>query len=84
MTTSSDGGQTFQGEGGFRLNRELDQKVFRLHSHRGVGMHLDVHDIWIDPEDPQRMMLGNDGGLFVSWDRGQSWIWVAYWQKPIS
>ena len=73
LITSVDGGKTFQGEGGFAVNRD-PQNVFRLHAHRGIGMHLDVHDIWIDPEDPQRVMLGNDGGLYVSWNRGQTWL----------
>ncbi|MDG2013323.1 MAG: hypothetical protein P8J33_07450, partial [Pirellulaceae bacterium] len=73
LIVSTDGGKTFQGEGGFAVNRD-PKDVFRLHAHRGIGMHLDVHDIWIDPEDPQRVMLGNDGGLYVSWNRGQTWL----------
>ena len=73
LIVSSDGGKTFQGEGGFGVTKRTDE-VFRLHRHRGIGMHLDVHDIWIDPENPQRVMLGNDGGLYVSWDRGTTWL----------
>lgn len=73
LIISHDGGKTFTGEGGFAINKRRDT-VFRLHAHRGIGMHLDVHDVWIDPENPQRVMLGNDGGLFVSWDRGQTWL----------
>lgn len=73
LIVSEDGGKTFSGEGGFAINKD-PQQVFRLHPHRGIGMHLDVHDIWIDPEDPQRMMLGNDGGLYVSWNRGENWL----------
>ncbi len=73
LITSLDGGKTFRGEGGFAINRRKDE-VFRLHRHRGIGMHLDVHDIWIDPVNPQRVMLGNDGGLYVSWDRAHTWL----------
>ncbi|HML17632.1 MAG TPA: hypothetical protein VK419_11420, partial [Bryobacteraceae bacterium] len=35
--------------------------------------HGDHHDLWIDPEDPQRMIEGNDGGATVSYNRGLSW-----------
>lgn len=73
LIVSKDGGRTFAGEGGFAINKRRDT-VFRLHPHRGVGMHLDVHDIWIDPEHPQRVLLGNDGGLFISHDRGETWL----------
>lgn len=73
LIISHDGGKTFTGEGGLARNKNRED-VFRLHAHRGMGMHLDVHDIWIDPEHPERVMLGNDGGLFVSWDRGQTWL----------
>ncbi len=73
LIISTDGGETFHGEGGFAINQRRDE-VFRLHPHPGVGMHLDVHDIWIDPLHPERVMLGNDGGLYVSWDRAQTWL----------
>ena len=35
--------------------------------------HGDHHDVWIDPVDPQRMVNGNDGGIDVSLDGGQTW-----------
>ena len=35
--------------------------------------HGDNHDLWIDPNDPQRMILGNDGGACVSFNEGESW-----------
>lgn len=73
LIVSQDGGKTFEGEGGFAVNTRRDE-VFRLHPTRGIGMHLDVHDIWIDPNHPERVLLGNDGGLFVSHDRGQTWL----------
>ena len=37
-------------------------------------MHLDIHDVWIDPENPDRVILGNDGGLYISWDRARTWL----------
>ena len=35
--------------------------------------HADNHDLWIDPEDPQRMIECNDGGAVVSFNGGASW-----------
>jgi len=35
--------------------------------------HGDNHDLWIAPEDPQRMINANDGGANVSFDGGASW-----------
>jgi photosystem II stability/assembly factor-like uncharacterized protein len=35
--------------------------------------HGDNHDLWIDPNNPQRMVQGNDGGACVSYNGGQSW-----------
>lgn len=38
------------------------------------GMHVDNHAIWIDPANPAHMLIGNDGGLYRSYDRGENWI----------
>jgi photosystem II stability/assembly factor-like uncharacterized protein len=35
--------------------------------------HGDAHDLWIDPSDPNRVILGSDGGANVSFDGGRSW-----------
>ena len=35
--------------------------------------HPDHHDLWIDPENPRRMVNGSDGGAAVSFDGGRSW-----------
>ena len=36
----------------------------------------DHHALWIDPTDPNRMVNGNDGGIALSIDRGESWRFV--------
>ncbi len=33
-------------------------------------IHVDFHAIWIDPNDANRVILGNDGGIAISYDRG--------------
>ncbi len=33
----------------------------------------DHHDIWIDPLDPDRRIVGHDGGVSLTNDRGKSW-----------
>ena len=35
--------------------------------------HVDNHDLWIDPQNPQRMIEGNDGGACVSFNGGETW-----------
>lgn len=35
--------------------------------------HVDNHALWIDPDDNQRMVEGNDGGANVSIDGGRTW-----------
>ena len=35
--------------------------------------HGDNHDLWIDPNNPLRMIEGNDGGACVSFNGGDSW-----------
>ncbi len=36
----------------------------------GRGTHGDHHDLWIDPDDPQHVVLGNDGGGAVTFNVG--------------
>ncbi len=38
--------------------------------------HADNHALWIDPNDSQRMIQGNDGGACVSFDGGETWSTV--------
>ncbi|HEY6969581.1 MAG TPA: hypothetical protein VJA94_10280 [Candidatus Angelobacter sp.] len=37
------------------------------------GVHVDHHALWIDPQDPDRMIDGNDGGVYITTDGGRSW-----------
>jgi photosystem II stability/assembly factor-like uncharacterized protein len=42
--------------------------------------HGDHHDMWIDPEDPNRMIVADDGGAQVSYDAGANWS--TYQNQP--
>ncbi|MDV7186768.1 hypothetical protein R3X25_05690 [Lutibacter sp. TH_r2] len=37
------------------------------------GIHPDHHAWWIHPEDPSFMIDGNDGGLYITRDKGKTW-----------
>jgi photosystem II stability/assembly factor-like uncharacterized protein len=37
------------------------------------GTHGDFHDLWIDPDDPTHLVVGNDGGGAVSTTTGGDW-----------
>jgi photosystem II stability/assembly factor-like uncharacterized protein len=39
----------------------------------GGFRHGDHHDLWVDPQNPRRMIDGNDGGVELSSDGGETW-----------
>ena len=39
----------------------------------GRGVHSDCHDLWINPNDGRHMVIGSDGGFYVTYDRGSRW-----------
>jgi len=42
--------------------------------------HGDHHDLWIDPDNNQRMAVADDGGAQVSYDAGENW--TTYHNQP--
>jgi photosystem II stability/assembly factor-like uncharacterized protein len=44
-----------------------------MHSLGQRNMHVDNHIIWVDPSNTNHMMVGNDGGLYRSFDRAATW-----------
>ncbi len=65
MARSIDGGKSFQLVAG---------DVYHLFPNPEDPLHLDHCELWINPENPQHLALGNDGGLYVSYDTGNSWL----------
>jgi len=46
------------------------------------GAHGDFHDVWIDPNNTDHLITGDDGGIWYSYDGGNRW-WKAN-NLPIS
>jgi photosystem II stability/assembly factor-like uncharacterized protein len=44
---------------------------------RSREIHGDYHAMWIDPHDPEHIVAGEDGGVGVSRDRGETWQFVS-------
>lgn len=42
-------------------------------SEPGARLHADIHAIWINPRDSRHMLVGCDGGIQWSHDRGRTW-----------
>jgi photosystem II stability/assembly factor-like uncharacterized protein len=58
LTVSTDGGRSFN-------NSMVDGF--------GGGVHGDHHALWINPKNPNELILGTDGGAYMSYDKGNNW-----------
>ena len=38
------------------------------------NVHVDHHDLWINPKNTDHLVLGNDGGVNISYDQGANWM----------
>ncbi|HEX4951388.1 MAG TPA: hypothetical protein VFZ34_32320 [Blastocatellia bacterium] len=61
LIESTDGGKTWIGLGQGGLQQQQSYRPFR----RAFG---DFRVMWIDPQNPERMMAGSDGGVYLSYD----------------
>jgi len=65
LLTSNDAGKSYERNQG---------RIINLRPHDSRVLHLDHHDMWIDPLNSDRLILGTDGGLYMSYDRGKTWL----------
>jgi photosystem II stability/assembly factor-like uncharacterized protein len=71
-----------------RIDPKDRNRVYLLGSNRGFyvsddggrtfrdvfsTVHSEDHALWIDPDDPNHLIVGGDGGVSMSWDRGATW-----------
>ncbi|HEV2387651.1 MAG TPA: hypothetical protein VGS20_10400 [Candidatus Acidoferrales bacterium] len=54
--------QLMESDDGGKTARQIDQ-----------GVHPDHHALWIDPANPDRILQGNDGGVYLTSDGGKTW-----------
>jgi photosystem II stability/assembly factor-like uncharacterized protein len=59
----------------FAVASTLFASVDGGHSFRPIsgGTHIDFHALWLDAQNPKRMWQGQDGGIAVTYDGGESW-----------
>jgi photosystem II stability/assembly factor-like uncharacterized protein len=50
-----------------------DDSGHRFRSDGAEKPHGDLHALWIDPANHDRLVLGTDGGIYFSWDAGHTW-----------
>ena len=50
-------------------------KTWRSHD-TGQKIHVDHHALWINPDDSDHLILGNDGGLYFSYDGSRTWDFI--------
>ncbi len=67
LTVSTDGGDSFT---------SLFSGGF------SASIHPDHHALWVDPTNPQTVVLGTDGGVYISRDRAAHWFFVE--DLPVS
>ncbi|MFO0805169.1 MAG: hypothetical protein U0791_18845 [Gemmataceae bacterium] len=72
--------------GKIRIDPVSDQRVYVLGVHffvspdggstfvnrQATNVHLDHHALWVNPKNTDHLILGNDGGLYVSKDHGRT------------
>jgi hypothetical protein len=40
------------------------------------GIHVDHHALWIDPNNTDHMLMGNDGGFHITYDGARTWSFL--------
>ena len=55
-------------------------RTFRDDGARNI--HVDFHAMWIDPNNSNHVMIGGDGGVGISYDRSETYVWLS--NLPVS
>jgi photosystem II stability/assembly factor-like uncharacterized protein len=61
--------------GGVGLHQTLDGGK-TVATDVAASTHDDVHALWIDPSNSNHVLIGNDGGLAVSYDMAKKWVFL--------
>jgi photosystem II stability/assembly factor-like uncharacterized protein len=71
-----------------RLDPKDRNRIYMLGSNRGFyfsddagrtfterfsNIHSEDHALWVDPDDPNHLIVGGDGGVSITWDRAVTW-----------
>ena len=61
---------------GTYVHKSIDGgKTFTTDS-TGDRIHVDHHALWLNPNDGNHMLLGNDGGLYFTYDGAKNWDFI--------
>jgi photosystem II stability/assembly factor-like uncharacterized protein len=81
-----------------RIDPKESNRVYMLGSNRGFyiaddggktfrevfsNVHSEDHALWVDPDDPNHLILGGDGGVSISWTRGEGQNWLFRENLPV-
>jgi photosystem II stability/assembly factor-like uncharacterized protein len=61
--------------GGVGLHMSIDGGV-TWETDAAMAIHDDKHAVWINPNNPDHILIGNDGGVAVSYDRSRTWLFM--------
>jgi photosystem II stability/assembly factor-like uncharacterized protein len=64
----------------FSISNDGGKKFIEGNSAKGT--HVDYHALWIDPRDSHHLVLGCDGGVNYSFDKGDTWEYLK--NLPVS
>ncbi len=48
-----------------------------IYDFAGAQVHVDQRAMWIDPTNSDHIVIGNDGGVYFTFDRGKKWNFVT-------
>ncbi len=61
---------------GTPLSESIDAGRTFTSDSTALDIHVDHHALWVDPAHPRHMMLGNDGGLYFTYDGARHWDFI--------